>query len=346
MMSRKDRLSRIRGSVNILYRTLRLYWSNGSIRAWGRLFLYPIRIILGRGAPVFTTIGLTYRCECGCEHCYVGDSDRATRAELTTSEVKSVIDQLRRLGVLEVIFSGGDPLLRKDLAELVRYAHDAGLLTRVNTHGRGLDRETVSRLKEAGLSQCAVSIDDADPDVHDRSRGLPGLYGKALEGVRNLRAFGIPCQIVTLASKRTVTAALERVIALGKQLGVLSVYLCFPVAAGRWEDAEDQLLTEGEAARVRALQDATFVHLELPAPRTPCSVCSRRVLYVSPQGEVRPCPLAPYVMGNTRRHSLRDVWRRHSALLDFMCRGTCSLNHASYREALKKHTESVAASLG
>jgi MoaA/NifB/PqqE/SkfB family radical SAM enzyme len=76
--------------------------------------------------------------------------------------------------VLQVAFSGGEPPLREDIVELVRHAHDIGLLTRISTNGLLLDRELVSRLKRAGLTPCGVSIDDADPETHDRLRGLLG----------------------------------------------------------------------------------------------------------------------------------------------------------------------------
>ena len=274
---------RANAAVNTLYRGLRLYCANRSWRAWRQLLSYSLRTALGRPVPHFTTIGLTYRCQCSCDHCYVNASEKDKSAELSTGEVKSVIDQLRQLGVLEVIFSGGEPLLRKDILELVGHAHDSGLLTRVNTNGLLLSREMVSGLKKAGVSQCAVSMDDVDPQTHDISRRLPGLHKKALEGIANLRALSVSCQIVTLASKRTITAGLEKVVALGRQLGIMCVYICFPVAIGSWEGAAQQVLTEEEMARVRALQDTTFVHLELPTARILCSVCARNILSRIPQ---------------------------------------------------------------
>ncbi len=339
-------MARIDGLLNLLYRTLRLYYANRSIRAWGRLLAYPIREILGFSSPRFATIGLTYKCECACDHCYLDASKKAAREPLSTREVESVIDQARNLGTLEVIFSGGDPLLRQDIAQLVRHAHDAGMLTRINTNGLNLSRAMVSRLKAAGLTQCAVSIDDADPDAHDRSRRLPGLHRQALSGIRNLRESGILCQIVTLASKTTSTTDLERVIALGRSLGALSVYLCFPIAVGGWEDAAGQILTEDEMTGVRALQDAAFVHLELSNASASCPACAREILYVSPEGDVTPCPFVPYVMGNIKKQSLKELWRRHTAKLNFTCRGSCPLNHPRWREALRRHSESVAKSKG
>ena len=264
---------------------------------------------------------------------------------MTTGELESVIDQGKLLGVLSVIFSAGEPLLREDIVELVRYAHDAGLLTQINTNGLLLDRKRVSRLKEAGLTQCCVSIDDADPDVHDRLRGIKGSCEKALEGIRILREFDIPCQIFTYAAKRNVVSGLQKIIDMGKQLGVMSVYIFFPVAAGHWEHAFDQVLTEEEKATVRELQDLTFVHLELPTPRSLCCVFAKSVLYVSPTGNVTPCPFVPHIIGNVKDHTLHDLWQCHTAKLDLEYRGDCPLNNPRSREALKRHVDSVARTL-
>jgi len=238
---------------------------------------------------------------------------------MSAAQVKSLIDQAKRLGVLQITFTGGEPLLRADLAELVHHAHEAGMLTRINTCGLLLDARLSRRLKEAGLSQCAVSIDDADPDTHDRLRGLPGAHEGALAGIRNAMDAGILCQINTYASRRNVTDGLERIIALGRELGVLAVYIILPVAAGHWDRALHRVLDEQEKARVRALQQTTFVHLELATARTPCGICQRGILFVAPSGDITPCPFVPDAFGNIRDCRLTDVWRLHCAGLDLEC---------------------------
>ena len=300
---------------------------------------------MGRPVPTFLDLATTYRCQCRCVHCAADAFPAGGRTELTTSQLKSVIDAASRLGVLEIIFSGGEPLLRKDTAELVRHAHDAGLIIRLNTNGLGLTRERVAELKEAGLNQCGVSIDDADPAVHDRLRGFPGAYEKAVQGIRNLHKFGIFCQILTYASRQNVPAGLEKIIALAKRLDVLAVFVFFPMAVGRWDAAFDQVLTDEERAAVRALQDLSMVHIELPTPRTLCCAHAKDVLYVTAYGDVTPCPFVPYVIGNIRDHALSHVWRRHCAELNLACRGACPMNFPDHRDGLKRHAESVAKSL-
>jgi MoaA/NifB/PqqE/SkfB family radical SAM enzyme len=187
-----------------------------------------------------------------------------------------------------------------------------------------------------------VSIDDPDPEVHDRLRGVPGAFAKAVEGLRLLRELRIPCQIQTYAARRLIPEGLRRIIELGRQIGVFAVYFFFPIAAGRWNEAFDEVLTEAERSQVRALQDWSFVHMELPTPGSLCCVFTRNVLYVSPQGEVTPCPFVPYILGNVREHSLAELWRVHGAGLSFQYRGECPLNAPEPREALRRHVDAVA----
>jgi len=335
----------LQAAANTAYRALRLYLANGSARAWGVGALHVCRRVLAGNPPPFITIAPTYRCPCRCVHCAVRAGPGAAREEIGTGQIKSVIDQAKRIGVLQVTFTGGEPLLRDDITELVRYAHDLGLLTRINTCGYLLDRRRVAELKRAGLAQCAVSIDDADPEVHDRLRGVPGLHRRAVEGIRALVESGIMCQINTYAARRNVTGGLERIIELGRRLGVLAVYIILPTAIGRWEGAREELLTEEEKSRVRALQRVTFVHLELATADTLCGVSQRGVLFVSPRGDVTPCPFVPFAFGNVAHHSLADIWERHCAGPRIECRGECPMNVPQHREALRGHVESVAREL-
>jgi len=258
-----------------------------------------------------------------------------------TSQVKSLIDQAKGIGITRVTFFGGKPLLHKDIVELVRYAHDKGMLTRINTNGWALTRDFAKDLKRAGLNLCDLSLDDPNPEVHDRLRGLPGLYQKVIEGAQILKDHGIPCQIVTYASKRNVTTGLEQMIALGKRLGVFAISIVFPMATGCWYDSVNELLSEDEKEKVRNLGDSGFVHVELPTSHSRCNVFRKKSLYVSPEGNVCPCPFVPYTMGSLKEHTLDELWHRFSSEMKCDYVGDCPMNDLEYRETLKNRLESL-----
>ena len=332
---------RVTSSVNRAWRILRLYGANGSAQAWGRLFLYAAKRLAGRPVPVFFDIALTYRCQCRCVHCSADSFRDEGRKESDTALFKEAIDQARRLGVLEVIFSGGEPLLREDIVELVRHAHRAGMIIRLNTNGLLLSDKLTAELKRAGLNQCGVSIDSADPGVHDGLRRQPGLSGRVDEGILNLKRHGIRFQVLTYASKANVDSGLKSIIERGRRLGALGVFIFFPVAVGRWNLAFDRVLSEEESEKVRRLQDLTFVHLELPTRRTNCCAYDKLVLYMTPYGEVTPCPFVPFAYGNLRDNTLEELWERFTARLDLKSPGFCPMNKERTREEFKRHIEGV-----
>lgn len=327
--------------VNKVYRGFRLYHSNGSSRAKRLLLKHFLTRVRDGNVPEIITIGVTYRCQCSCVHCSSNVRSRKKSEELSTWEIKSIIDQSKRLGVVRVTFFGGEPLLRKDIIELVKYAHNAGMITRINTNGWLLSRELVLRLKAAGLTLCDVSIDDADPETHDRLRGLPGLYKKAVEGIKLLNEHNILCQIVTYAAKKNVTSGIEAIIALGRALGVYAVSIVFPMATGCWYNALDVLLTEEEKEKVRGLGDHSFIHVELPTRRSKCNVLKKKSLYVSPEGNITPCPFIPYAIGNTKRATLEDVWRQFNAKAHLKKLGDCPMNDIQSRQELLRAIESM-----
>ena len=186
-------------SVRTLGRGARLYGNNGSWRAWVQGTSYILRGLAGRALPQSVCLATTYRCQCNCSNCYAAAKERENAGEMSTEELKAVIDAIRTLGAIHLNITGGEPLLREDILDLVAHAHASGLITRISTNGYLLTRERVAALRRAGLNQCGVAIDDADPDTHDRLRGLPGLFEKAIQGFRLLHEFGIESRLVTYA---------------------------------------------------------------------------------------------------------------------------------------------------
>jgi len=148
-------------TINLLNRAARLYHTNPSLRTWGQPIFHIYRKLVGKVPPITGAIGVTYRCQCRCAHCYADVNGRSSNAEMSTNQIMEAIKQLKALGTLQVIFTGGEPLLREDLFDLIAHAHKVGLLTRISTNGYLLTRKCVAELKRAGLNQCGVAIDDA-----------------------------------------------------------------------------------------------------------------------------------------------------------------------------------------
>jgi 12,18-didecarboxysiroheme deacetylase len=133
---------------------------------------------------------MTRRCNLKCRHCYAGARDAHFPGELTTSEGKTLIADLASFGSPVILFSGGEPLMRNDLAELAQFAVEKGLRAVISTNGTLLSKEQVDIFKSIGLSYIGVSLDGLK-ETHDRFRGVQGAFEQTMQGIRTCRDAGI-----------------------------------------------------------------------------------------------------------------------------------------------------------
>jgi MoaA/NifB/PqqE/SkfB family radical SAM enzyme len=331
-------------SARMLVRRARLFTMKSFWRAWAQGRAYLLGRLSGRALPLEVCWAMTYRCQCNCHHCYAAARQREIAGEMSTAESKILIDRIGELGVVNLNFTGGEPLLREDILDLVAHANKRGLITRLTTNGYLLTRKSVAAMRRAGLNQCGISIDDADPDIHDRLRGLPGLFERAIEGFRFLHEFGIESRFMTYASRRNLLHGLERTMSLARRLRVDTVHINIPYAAGLWADSFDETLSASEMVHLRKFlgyMKSPLVLIEFPTPEARCIMIKRSYLYINAFGEVTPCPVVPYVMGNVRDEPLALIWKRHAGLLRLDYHGDCPMNSPARREALRAHAAAV-----
>ena len=146
---------------------------------------------------------MTRRCNLKCIHCYSNSADIEYPDELTTEEGKKLIDDLAQFGSPVIFFSGGEPLLRKDLLELAQYATDKGMRAVISTNGTLITKEIAAKLQKVGLSYVGVSLDGLEK-THDRFRGKKGAFAAAIEGIRNCRDAGIKVGIRFTVNKHNL----------------------------------------------------------------------------------------------------------------------------------------------
>jgi len=130
------------------------------------------------------------RCNLKCVHCYAQSRDIEYKNELTTEQGKELIDDLAKFGAPVILFSGGEPLMRKDLPELAQYARDKGMRAVISTNGTLIDKKMAKILKDIGLSYVGVSLDGMR-ETNDKFRGVIGAFDAALAGMRNCLAEGV-----------------------------------------------------------------------------------------------------------------------------------------------------------
>src|SRR5437763_3720086 len=167
--------------------------------------------------PLSVHIDLTMRCNEHCVHCYRVIEQRP---ELTTAELKALLDDVARAGTLYLLFSGGEIFLRKDLFELIEHARRLHFDVRLKSNALLITREKAARLRSLGVRQVDISIYSADPAVHDWVTKVPGSLERSLEGAALLRDAGVTVKLNCPLMKQNV-GTYKEVRALAERLGVL-----------------------------------------------------------------------------------------------------------------------------
>ncbi|MBT8341301.1 MAG: 12,18-didecarboxysiroheme deacetylase [Desulfatitalea sp.] len=199
---------------------------------------------------------VTRACNLKCVHCYAHATDDTSANELTTQEGKALIDDLSDFGVPVLLFSGGEPLVRKDLPELAAYAVKKGMRAVISTNGTLINADTARILKQIGLSYVGISLDGLEP-VNDRFRGVKGAFQKAMQGIRNCQASGIKVGLRFTINKRNVKE-IPGIFDLLEEMDIPRVCFYHLVYAGRGSALQSEDLTHEETrAAVDLILDRT-----------------------------------------------------------------------------------------
>ena len=341
MEGSRNRLLALKTMISAVRRAAQLYVFNRSPHAFLQAIAFLARKVSGRFPPIIAYIAVTNCCQFKCPHCYSFIQNRLSSPELPTTELLKVLDQLKEMGTLQVLFTGGEPLLRKDIFDLIAHAHRIGMLTRMSTNGYLLDQACAAKLKSAGLDQCGVSIDQVDANGHDSFRGMPGSHARALQAFGYLRQYNIHRKMLVSTSHAKIASGLEPFVELGRELKVNSCFFTIPYLSGRWNESYQEVLSEEEMAYLRRLQKDSLVIIEFSTPQTNCCAYDKTVLSINPMGDVNPCPAVPFSLGNIRSKPLAAIWHRHVSALNLESRGKCPLNAPQERDKMKAHCDSV-----
>jgi radical SAM protein len=188
--------------------------------------------------PFLAIWEITQSCDLACKHCRAAAQPIPHPDELSNSEAKALIDQIAEMGVPIFVFTGGDPMKRKDVYELIRYAADKGVQVALTPSATPLlTREAIFKLKEAGLVRLGISLDGSTPEIHDNFRGLPGAWARTIQAIEWANEAGIPIQVHSTISRHNATD-LDSLCALFEKMAIVmwNVFFLVPVGRGQLGD--------------------------------------------------------------------------------------------------------------
>ncbi len=299
----------------------------------------------------------TIKCNLTCAHCRRLESDESAFKDLTTAQAKDLIAQLAELGKKQpmmpvLVFSGGEPLCRDDLFELVSQAKAAGITPALATNGTLVNATVAKQIRDSAIVRVAVSLDGATAEVHDKLRQLEGSFEKALQGIKCLREEEIPTQINITLTKHNA-GQLEDIYELAKSLGAVAVhiFMLVPVGCGQVLAETDMLSPEQyeqkmlEICRLdsrselqmkvtcgphyeRIIRQQGLYQARKKTSHVSGSVPGRNghggasrgclaglgVLFVGHQGDVFPCGYLPIECGNVLKQKLAEIWYNNEDL--------------------------------
>jgi radical SAM protein with 4Fe4S-binding SPASM domain len=272
------------------------------------------------GIPLSVQLDLTYRCNERCIHCYLDHDDHG---EMTTIEIKRLLDELAAAGVFILTLSGGEIMLRKDFFELLEYARELTFCVKLKTNAILIRQPEAERIRALGVDSIQVSIYSHLVEVHDAITKIPGSLKRSLDAIRFLKAHGLKVIVASVLMAQN-SGDYHGVRALAIELGV--DFTLDPTVTPKMDGDRSILsLNAGHAVLKDLFRDPALVgdaeqSCALPANAdadiledVPCSA-GHTACYVSPYGDVYPCVQFPLPSGNVRRSRFLDIWKHSEAL--------------------------------
>jgi radical SAM protein with 4Fe4S-binding SPASM domain len=276
---------------------------------------------LERNIPLSVQLDLTYRCNERCIHCYLDHDDHG---EMSTAEIKDLLDQMAAAGVFFLTLSGGEIFLRKDFFAILEHAHARTFCIRLKTNGILIRDADAARLRDLSVQSVQISIYSCRPEIHDAITEAPGSLKRSIHAIRLLREQGIHVDMANVLMTHNARDY-DGVKALAAELG--AQFLLDPTITPMMDGDRSILKLNVDEAALRAVfhdesiagnVEELCVSQGRPGEddldSLPCSA-GHTACYVSPYGDVYPCVQFPLPSGNVRRTKFIDIWR-HSPQLD------------------------------
>ncbi len=295
----------------------------------------------GAGAKQICCFGLnphvvwemTSRCNLKCIHCHAFGGD-ASYDELSKEEAMALIDQIASLDIRSLVFTGGEPLLREDLFELIEYAKSLGFTVFIATNGTLITKAVAKLLREFDVG-VVIGLDAMNPEMHDHIRGVEGAFDAVIEGIENCIAEDLYLHLNIVASRPNFDE-IARIIDYGDRIGVYSYFIYRFVPFGRGEEIRDYELGRED---FKALLDLILekqrkvraIIIPVAAPEYWAYMLQSRgihnrrlinflghffggclagkgMMYIKPNGDVWACPFLPVQVGNVRKERIDRIW--------------------------------------
>ena len=300
---------------------------------------------------------LTRRCNLKCAHCRSASTIASDTDELSTPQIISVMDAILPVARPLLILTGGEPMLRPDLFDIIAAAHDRGFTVAVAPNGTLLDEPAARKMVSLGVHRVSISLDGPTADLHDDFRGEIGAFDAVMRACQACKVAGLPFQINTTLTSRGINH-LEQMVALAASLGAVALHTFSPVPVGRARELDRKEISASLSPQF--LERLLHVYQNSPIPvRVTCApqfyrllrertggrvaqtravpvghdsfshgcIAGRAYVFIAANGSVQPCGYLPISCGNVLSNPFAEIWEKSETLANLRnphsVRGKC-----------------------
>ncbi|MCL2173362.1 MAG: radical SAM protein [Candidatus Bathyarchaeota archaeon] len=283
--------------------------------------------------PLILSWNVTRECNLKCSHCYINAADGKLANELSTEEGKRLIDQICQVSQPLLVLSGGEPLLRSDIYELIQYGSSKGLKMGLGSNGSLIDAVVAKKLKQAGITTVSISLDSHIAAQHDDFRGVTGSWDKAVNAIKVLRENDVLVQVNTTLTHDNYYQ-IDDIMSFVESIGVENFHLFFLVPTGRGVMLNDISPQKYETMITTAFSKVPTHRLNVRPSCAPQFMriaqgmgldmrqwirgCIAGMYYcrIYPNGDITPCPYLPIKIGTVREKSFKEIWQNANMFKD------------------------------
>ena len=288
--------------------------------AYDRFLKGIVSVTSGKPVPVVTNFAITPKCPCNCWHCSF--SDRSKQDVLSFDQLQKTISDVQDLGTSVIGLTGGEPLLRDDLEDIIA-SIDNRSMPLIFTTGYKLTRKRVKNLKKAGLEIPVISLDHYKPEIHDKGRRKEGIFDYALNAIKLFQDEGFYVAVSFVPDKPLVSNRQEifKVIEFFKDIGINDMRLTSPILSGKLISKPEEKLSDENVKTIFDIQKkctktkgypGVFAYDFFESEKYYGCGAGFNYMFIDAQGNVCPCDFTMLSFGNILDRSVREIWEETS----------------------------------
>lgn len=275
---------------------------------------YFNRLVLREPVLRNVQIAVTYRCNADCEMCFAKGLSKQ-RKELSVESISRIRREVGKLGTIQINLTGGEPLLREDILDVIRALQPKKTIVSLTTNSILLTEQKIKDLKRAGLNTLQVSLDSVDSEEHDSIRGYPSAYSKAMQTVDNCKKHNLNVCLSSILYKGGI-GKLNKIARLASKKKVF-LYVNFAGCVGGWRGKESKSLDDfkvvDEVLSSKNVRNHSQFNFSL---KSECPAALEKI-YITAYGDVFPCAKIQDSYGNIFQERIEDIWIRMRSSGDF-----------------------------